>query len=1000
MSSFDSLPPDPERGRAVIDFHDLMRFRVMDILLVASPYDTFLLEEAGQLAERQAGEFRTLDVQYEPGLTAVSRGDKALELLRDNPGRWQLAVAAVRAGDMDAGELARRIHADWPELPVVLLAFDGQELKDFAARRGTAGFERVFLWQGDARILQAIVKDLEDRRNVARDTDVGVQVILLVEDNVRRYSSFLPALYTELLQQSRRLISEGLNLPQTIARMRARPKVLLCTTFEEAWAAFENYAPELLGVISDIDFPRGGASDPDAGFELARRVRAAWPDVPVVLHSSHAENAPRARELCADFLLKGSPLLLQGLRRVLTAYFGFGDFVFCQPDGREVGHARDLRELEERLAVAPPESIEYHAERNHFSKWLKARTEFGLAAALRPRQMGDYAGGVEELRQDLIASIRAYREERAALSVADFDRGHSDGDAGLVRIGGGSLGGKARGLAFARRLLAESHLARRFSGLRVDVPACVVLGTDVFDEFLDANGLRDAAVNGDDDAELERRFLAGRFPAGAREDLRAFLESARHPLAVRSSSLLEDSHYQPFTGVYATYMLPNAASDVDQRLARLLRAVQRVWASTFGSHAKACLAATPYRLEEEKMAVIVQRLVGAPRGPRFYPDFAGVARSHNFYAAPPLLPEDGIVAVALGLGRTVVEGGNCLRFSPRHPRHLPSFSSVEDVLRNSQREFWALALDHEPRAHDDAETRYDLAAAEADGTLHALGSTYSHENRAVYDGLARPGARLVSFAPILKHGAFPLPEVVRALLDLVQEGVAAPVELEFAVDLRRGEFGFLQMRPLANAPAEPGQALEGLPDEALVCRSTQALGQGRREALHDVLVIDAGRFERGQSVEVAQELAQANARLVADGVPYLLIGVGRWGSRDPWLGIPVTWDQISGARAIVEAGFRDLRVTPSQGSHFFQNLTSFNVAYLTVNPDLGEGFVDWDWLRAQPARHEGRALRQLRFERPLVVQVDGRRGLGLVCKPGPAACARRSTPSKQSRTPS
>ncbi len=953
----------------------------MDILLVASPYDTFLLEEAGQLAERQAGEFRNLDVHYEPGLTRVARGGQALDLLRKDPGRWQLVVSTVRAGDMDAAELAERVHAEHGDLAVALLAFDAQELKGFVARRSTSHLERVFLWQGDARILQAIVKDLEDRRNAPHDTEVGVQVILLVEDNVRRYSSFLPVLYTELLRQSRRLISEGLNLPQTIARMRARPKVLLCTTFEDAWAAFEAHAEELLGVISDVDFPRGGTSDPDAGFELARRVRAACPDdVPVVLHSSHAENAPRARELGADFLLKGSPLLLQGLRRVLATYFGFGDFIF-RLEGREVGRAADLRQLEERLASVPAASIQYHAERNHFSKWLKARTEFGLAAALRPRRVGDYPGGIDDLRADLIASIRAYREERGALTVADFDRARGDAPAGLQRIGGGSLGGKARGLAFARRLLTEGRLARRFPGVSVDVPACVVLGTDVFDEFLDENGLRDEALGDADDPDLEQRFVLGRFPRGAREDLRAFLKSARHPLAVRSSSLLEDSRYQPFTGVYATYMLPNVQADLDTRLARLLRAVQRVWASTFSRHAKACLAATPYRLEEEKMAVIVQRLVGAPRGPRFYPDFAGVARSHNFYAAPPLQPEDGIVAVALGLGRTVVEGGNCLRFSPRHPRHLPSFSSVEDVLKNSQRDFWALDLGVPDEARGDAETRYDLAAAEADGALAALGSTYSHENRAVHEGLARAGTRVVTFAPILKHDAFPLARVVQALLELVQEGVAAPVELEFAVDLTRREFGFLQVRPLADAPTAPAENLEQLPQERLVCRSTLALGQGRHEALHDVLVVDAARFERGRSVEVAQELAQFNARLLAEGRPYLLIGVGRWGSRDPWLGIPVTWDQICGARAIVEAGFQDLRVTPSQGSHFFQNLTSFNVAYLTVNPDLGEGFVDWDWLRAQPERAASRAVRHLRFERPLLVQVDGPRGVGLVRKP-------------------
>jgi CheY-like chemotaxis protein len=985
MPAFDVSKPLHERGRVVIDFHDLMRIRVMDILLVASPYDTFLLEEAGQLAERQAGEFRSLDVHYEPGLTGVTRGSRALELLGGER-RYDLVVSTVRVSDMDVVELARRVKQVRPDVPVILLAFDAQEMKDFVAGRDVSDLERVFLWQGDARILQAIVKYVEDRRNVRHDTRVaGVQAILLVEDNVRRYSSFLPVLYAELLRQSRRLISEGLNVPQTIARMRARPKVLLCTTFEEAWEAFESYTDEILGVISDIDFPRGGRNDPEAGFELARRVRAACPDVPVILHSSHKENAARARQLGADFLRKGSPLLLQRLREVLGAYFGFGDFVFrCRPDGPEVARAGDLRSLEQRLGEVPAESVAYHAERNHFSKWLKARTEFGVADALRPRRVCDYPD-VEALRRDLIDSIAAYRAERSALSVADFDRDTFDAAVGFHRIGGGSLGGKARGLAFARRLLAEARVSRGYPGVLVDVPPCVVLATDVFERFLDENDLRDFAVHCDDDAEIERRFLEARFPDSVRLDLAAFLAVVRHPLAVRSSSLLEDSHYQPFTGVYATYMLPNLHPLLEVRLRHLLQAVQRVYASTFSSHTKAYLQATPYRLEEEKMAVILQRLVGSERGGRFYPDFAGVARSHNFYPTPPIEAEDGVVAVALGLGRTVVEGGNCLRFSPRHPRHLMSFSSVDDVLRNSQREFWALALREAGGASGltpMSETRFDLGAAEADGALALLGSTYSHDNHAVYDGLSRAGLRVVTFAPILKHAAFPLPEIVRTLLDLAQEGVAAPVEIEFAVDLARREFGFLQVRPLTAAHDEADVDLGDVPAGRLVCHSTRVLGHGRVEGVHDAVVVDAGRFERGRSREVAQDLAQLNARLVQSGVAYLLIGVGRWGSRDPWLGIPVTWDQISGARAIVEAGFRDLRVAPSQGSHFFQNITSFNVAYFTVNPDLGEGFVDWDWLRAQPAVHESGALRHLRFDEPIVVRMNGPRHEGVILKPG------------------
>jgi len=637
----------------------------------------------------------------------------------------------------------------------------------------------------------------------------------------------------------------------------------------------------------------------------------------------------------------------------------------------------------------PVESIAYHAARNHFSKWLKARTEFDLAEELRPRKAEDYPS-LEHLRRSLLDSLAAYRRERSQTSVADFDRETFDLSSDFYRIGGGSLGGKARGLAFVRRLLAESRIHEEFPDVRVAVPPAVVIGTDVFDGFLEENGLRDLAIETQDDDALRERFLASRFPAETSRDLAAFLERMTCPLAVRSSSLLEDSRYQPFTGVYETFMLPNNGGSVDERLAALLRAVKRVYASTFSSHAKAYMRATPYRLEEEKMAVLIQPIVGAPHGGRFYPDFAGVARSHNFYPTPPLTSADGMAAVGLGLGRTVVEGGNCLRFSPRHPRHLVQFSSVADVLRNSQRSFWALELEaREPAGAPDAglrETRFDLEVAEADGTLALVGSTYSPENHAVYDGLGRGGVRLVSFAPILKHGAFPLGEILSRLLEISEWGLGAPVEIEFAANLTAGtgaprELGFLQLRPLALSREVEALTLEDVEPARLLCRSSRVLGHGRIEDVRDLVVVDQHRFERAQSRQTAQEIARWNAELIALGAPYLLVGVGRWGSADPWLGIPVAWDQIAGARVIVEAGFRDFVVTPSQGTHFFQNLTSFNVGYFTVNPDAGEGQLDWAWLAGQPAVREASSVRWLRFERPLLIQMDGRRGEGVILKP-------------------
>jgi CheY-like chemotaxis protein len=956
------------------DFHQLMRHRIMDILLVASPYDSFVLEEAGQIGERVVGEFRNLDLHYGPGLTTVSTGGEALDLVRE-PSRFNLIISGLHLDDMHGAELARRVKALGLDIPVVLLAFDARESTTFATHHNLADVEKVFLWQGDARILLAIVKYVEDRRNVVHDTrTMGVQVIVVIEDNVRYYSSFLPVIYAELLQHSRRLVSEAVNVSDKIMRMRARPKILLCSSYEEAWEAYTTFHDDVLGVIADIEFPAQGAMSPTAGLDFARSVRAHWPDVPVLLQSSNPAHATASAEVGATFLLKGSATLLADLRRFMIDYFGFGDFVFRRPTGAMVGLAHDLKSLEEWIRAAPADSIAYHAARNHFSSWLKARTEFALADELRPRKVSDFPDP-ESVRAYLVQTIARYRRNRSLIAVADFDRTAFDPRHDFHRIGGGSLGGKARGLAFMRMLLGQKPVTDGLPAV-VTVPAAVVLATDVFDRFVDDNDLRNFAIRSTDDAEIERRFLAAWFPRDVREDLAALLQRIDYPLAVRSSSLLEDSQHQPFAGIYETFMLPNRDPSPEARLDQLIRAIVRVYASMFSRQAKDYIAATPYRLEEEKMAVIVQRIVGRAHGTRFYPDLSGVARSHNFYPTPPLVADDGIAAIALGLGRSVVGEGSCLRFSPRYPRHIPQFSSADDVLANSQRAFWGLDLAGDTGMR---ESRYELEVAELDGTLAALASTYSRENDAIYDGIARPGVRVVSFASILKHDSFPLAPLLDRLLTLGRWGMGAPVEIEFAVELGSRELAFLQIRPLALSHETLELVIGEVDPELLVCRSDSVLGNGRIDDIHDIVVVDRQRYARASSRETAAELAQLNAELT--GKPYLLIGVGRWGSADPWLGIPVTWEQISGARVIVEAGFADFQVTPSQGTHFFQNLTSFDVGYFTVNPDVGDGFVDWAWLGAEPAVRETAHVRHLRYARPIVVKMNGKNGEGIILKP-------------------
>ena len=969
-----------------------MPFRVNDILLVSSLYDSFILREDGRLNELLIGESLELNLHQVPGITHVSSGAEAVELAQSQR-RFNLIVTNLQLGDMDAAQLAREIKTAGLDVPVIVLAYDYREIQNFVARNPRTEIDRIFLWQGNARILLSMVNYIEDKRNVLHDTKaMSVPVLLMVEDDITYYSLFLPVIYTEIISQSRRLLGEALNLAHKLVRMRARPKILLCSNYEEAEREVMKYREYLLGVLSDVEFPRAGELTAEAGFELAAMVRETVPDVPIVLQSSRTEFMERAHQKGYSFLQKRSPTLLGDLRHILTEEMGFGDFVFHLPDGTtEVARAADLNALETLLQTIPEESLAYHGQHNHFSHWLMARTEFALAQKLRPRKVSDF-GTLENLRHDLIESIAEYRREQSQALIGEFNAAtFQPSESFFLQIGGGSLGGKARGLAFIRHILRQRGVGRSLPGIRIAVPPTLVLTTEIFDRFLYDNDLLDLAIHGTDDAEMTRRFLEASFPISLLDNLLAFLEAVHYPLAVRSSSLLEDSQYQPFSGVYETFMLGNQHPDIQVRLEQLLEAIKLVYASTFSQHAKAYVRATPYRLEEEKMAVVLQQVVGEAHGNRFYPDFSGVVRSRNFYPIGPIKVADGFAAVALGLGRGVVSGGKCLTFSPRHPRHLVQFSSVEDMLANSQTEFWALELNHPLHTDDPAselrEVSFGLDVAEGDGTLQMLASTYSADNHAVYDGLSRKGPRIVSFAPILKHGTFPLPQILDRLMGMGEDALGRPVEIEFAVRLPRNandvaDFGFLQLRPLVLSREGEDIRMEDVGPESLICQSSVVLGHGRLQDLRDVIVVDSHRFERARSHDVAQSVAHFNARLSEANIPYVLIGVGRWGSTDPWLGIPVAWDQISGARVIVESGFRDFRVAPSQGSHFFQNLTAFQIGYFTVNPDAGEGFIDWEWLGQQPAIDEHGCVRHLRFDSPLIVAMNGKTSQGMIFKPG------------------
>jgi CheY-like chemotaxis protein len=972
-------------------FQKLMPHKIRDILLVSSLYDNYLFEEDGRLYDLIREESHTLNLSYPPEITHVTGGEEALELASIDS--FDLIITTLHIEDMHVIRFAQMVREAGLNMPIILLAYDNREKKDIVANFDTSIFERIFIWQGDFRLLIAIIKSVEDKLNVDHDTQVvGVQSIILVEDNVKFYSSYLPIIYTEILNQSQRLVLEGVNLTHKLLRLRARPKILLCINYEEAWAYFEKYQDTVLGVISDINFMRNGVKDPEGGLNFARAVREQHGDIPILLQSSNTEFAPRAKDLGIAFVRKGSPRLLHEVREFILNNLGFGDFVFRTRDGREVGRATNLMELERQLEVVPDESILFHAGNNHFSNWLKARTEFSLAHSLRPRKVSDFAS-VEDLRAVLINSLRDYQELQQRGVISEFSRSTFDPANSFARIGSGSLGGKARGLGFTNQLISAYNLREKFPGIEIFVPSAVVLATDVFDRFLWDNRLESFALSApSDDQELIRRFLeATQFPTDILHRLSEYLDLIREPLAVRSSSLLEDSQYQPFAGVYETYMIANNDPNPDERLRQLLRCIKLVYASTYTRSAREYMKATSYRLEEEKMAVIIQRMVGSHRNGRFYPDFSGVAKSYNFYPISPQKSTDGIVQAAFGLGKTVVEGGNSVRFCPRYPRHLLQFSSTQETMRSAQQEFYALNMADSLTLKSELSPelllqRFPIDAAEGDQALSPVASTYSPENDSVHDGIARPGKRVVTFAPILKHKVFPLPEILDLMLDVGSSGMGTAVEIEWAVNLnvpsaKLKEFALLQMRPLVFSTEFEELDVENIRREDIICQSTQVLGNGTIGGIHDVVVVDIHTFDRAQSSEVGAEVSLLNSRLVAARRPYLLVGVGRWGSLDPWLGIPVTWDQIAGAAVIVESGFKDFHVTPSQGSHFFQNITSFRVGYFTVNEPEGIGFIDWEWLRTQPAVEAMQFVRHLQFDDPIEAKINGQRNRGVIQKP-------------------
>ncbi len=966
-------------------FHELMAKKVTDILLVSSPYEAFIMEEEGRLAERIIHEYRGLNLSRPPMLTWVSTAQEALDALATK--KFDLVITMPQVDEMDAYVLGRKIKALKPDLPVYLLIQNTSKHLLERKYAGRQSIDRVFVWFGNTDLLLALIKNLEDRLNVAYDTQrARVRVIILVEDSPIYYSSLLPLLYKEIVTQTQAVMEESVNDEHRILRMRARPKILVAENFEEALELYRQYRPYLLSVFSDVRFPKSGQVDDMAGFNLLSMIRQEEPDLPLLNFSSEESNRQSAENIPAVFLNKNSATLHSGIRKFFIQYLGFGEFVFRLPDGREIARASNLRQMETILSSIPDESVYYHGQRNHFSSWLMARSEVMLASRLKPVKVSDFPEP-GKLKEYLMTCIHERRKGRQKGIITELVTGSFDPDADFIKVGKGSLGGKARGLAFiSTQLKKYPALQKEFENIDIQVPKTLVLSTEGFDSFILENNFQELATADLSDGEITKLFTAAQFPAWMQTDLELFVRHAAYPLAVRSSSLLEDAQFQPFAGIYKTYMLPNSHPNSATRLERLISAIKLVYASTYYQTPRSYVKSTFHRLEDEKMAVVIQKLTGLNYDNFFYPAVSGVAQSYNFYPISHMKPEEGIARVALGLGKTVMEGETSLRFSPTYPQFLPQFSTVDDILKNTQRFFYVLKMEDFPLSLDIDENatlaKLNVEDAKDHPSLKHLASSYSVQDHRIRDGVQTDGYPVLTFANVLKYRTFPLADILTNILEIGRKGMGCPVEIEFAVNLglednRRPSFDLLQIRPMGIRQQHKDVDIKKEDIDAAFCYSTTALGNGRNRDICDIVFVNPDTFEPARTVDIATEIGRMNGQLVQQKRKFLLIGPGRWGSADRWLGIPVNWNDISGVGTMIETTVENFKADPSQGSHFFHNITSLGISYLTVSQNSND-FIDWKWLQSLPAAAKTTYLNHVRLDNPLTIKIDGKNSRAVI----------------------
>ena len=968
-------------------FANLMNKRIYNVLLIATKYDAFMLEDDGRVDEQIFNEYTSLSLRYPPRFTQVTTEEEALAELKDR--NFELIICMPNMDNRDIFAAATEIKIHYPNIPIVVLTPFSKEVSKRIANEDLSAIDYVFSWLGNAELLLAIIKLIEDKMNAPDDTaSVGVQIILLVEDSVRFYSSALPHLYKFVLEQSQMFAKEALNDHQRTLRMRGRPKIKLARTYEEAVRIFNQYRDNMLGIISDMSFMHDGVKDPYAGYKFGQYVRKTGLIIPFVLESSEASNKVYAKELGASFIDKNSKSYPQDLRKKIMQRFGFGDFVILNPQTKEeIMRIKDLKDLQKKVFQIPDDSLVYHLSRNHFSRFFYSRAMFPPAEVLKRVDVSDYKD-MDEARKLIFDLIVQYRRMKNSGVVAVYQKERFDEYSNFARIGDGSLGGKGRGLAFIGAMV-KRYPKLEHDHFAVTIPKTVVICTDIFDEFMETNELYPVVLSEVDDETILKYFLRASLPARLIEDLMAFFDVVKSPIAVRSSSLLEDSHYQPFAGIYSTYMVPKLEDKYDM-LRTLSDAIKAVYASVFYRDSKAYMTATSNLIDQEKMAIVLQEVVGNRYNDRFYPTISGVARSLNFYPIGNEKAEDGIANIALGLGKYIVDGGQTLRFSPRHPHNILQMSTMDFALRETQTRFYALDLKNlaDQFSVDDSFNllRLNLKDADADGSLKFIVSTYDPYDQVIRDGYYPGGRKILSFVNVLQHEVFPLADTLDQILHVGEDEMGRPIEIEFAVNIDPqnpglATFYLLQVRPIVDNKEVMEEDLTLVEQEDTILTSTSVLGHGIVTDVQDIIYVKTGAFCSSNNQSIAYDIEKMNRQFTGEEKNYVLVGPGRWGSSDSWLGIPVKWPHISNARVIVECGLENYRVDPSQGTHFFQNLTSFGVGYFTINPFKGDGWFDEGYLNSLPAVEETEYLRHVRFDKPVVIKMDGKKSLGVVLKP-------------------